>query len=657
MNSRWNDDEAAGFDGPLGERVYTSRLLGRDPSLVLHGGGNTSVKVTETDLFGDPLELIYVKGSGWDLASIEEAGFAPVRMGALLRLAELEELSDVEMARQLRAATVDPVAPMPSVEAILHAILPSRFVDHTHPDALLSVMNTPSGRARIDDLYGEEVVVVPYVMPGFLLARRCALEFPAKLGPSTIGVALMHHGLFTFGESARESYERMIELVDRAEGYLQTHDAWELDDSPTPEPSLPIRLPLAELRFDVSRVAEHPMIVARSAGPEAAAFARRDDLERISQQGPVTPDHVIRTKRVPLLGRDVQSYRDSYTRQFESNAAQRGSELSMLDSAPRVVLDPELGLLTVGTTAADAKIVEDIYVHTIAVIERAERLEEWRALPESDVFAVEYWDLEQAKLRRGAARPLFAGEVVLVTGAASGIGKACVDAFLEASAGVVGLDLSDGVVGVSDDVGYLGLVCDVTEPDAVSAALEAGVRRFGGLDMLVINAGVFPPGTPIGELDEDEWRGVMSVNLDANLRLLRETLPLLRLAPVGGRVVVNASKNVPAPGPGQAAYSASKSALTQLARVAALEWGEHGIRINVVHPNAVFDTGVWPEEVLARRAASYGKSVEEYRRSNVLGIEVTSVDVARMVVAMCGPAFSRTTGAQVPVDGGNERVI
>ncbi|MEX2049366.1 MAG: class II aldolase/adducin family protein, partial [Gemmatimonadota bacterium] len=229
VRSLWNEEDAAGFEGLLGQRVYTSRLLGREPSLILHGGGNTSVKLTEDDLFGQPRELLYVKGSGWNLASIEEAGFAPVRMEVILRLAELEVLTDTEMARQLRAATVDPTAPMPSVEAILHAILPSRFVDHTHPDALLSVMNTPSGRKRIEDLYGDDIAVVPYVMPGFLLARRCAVELPAKLGPKTAGVVLMHHGLFTFGDTARESYERMIDLVGRAEEYLQEHESWTLD--------------------------------------------------------------------------------------------------------------------------------------------------------------------------------------------------------------------------------------------------------------------------------------------------------------------------------------------------------------------------------------------------------------------------------------------
>jgi rhamnose utilization protein RhaD (predicted bifunctional aldolase and dehydrogenase)/NAD(P)-dependent dehydrogenase (short-subunit alcohol dehydrogenase family) len=655
VRSLWNDNDAARFEGHLAQRVYTSRLLGRDPSLVLHGGGNTSVKLTSRDLFGEPVELLYVKGSGQDLASIEEAGFAPVRMDVLLRLARLERLTDTEMARALRAATVDAAAPMPSVEALLHALLPFRFVDHTHPDALLSIMNTPSGRARMDELYGDEVAVVPYVMPGFLLAQRCVRDLQA-LSANVVGVVLMHHGLFTFGETARESYDRTIALVGRAETYLRDRDAWDLEIEPAPPPSAPIRAELAELRRDISRTAGRPMILMRSAA-RAAAFVQRTELERVSQQGPATPDHVIRTKRLPLLGRDVQAYAEAYTSSFEANAAGVGDALRMLDPAPRVVLDRTLGMLSVGTSAAEASVVEDIYLHTIDVIERAEQLEEWQALPEADVFAVEYWDLEQAKLDRTAARPPFSGEVALITGAASGIGKACVSAFLDAGAAVVGLDVADVVRDASESTSYLGVVCDVTDEDGVISALEDCALRFGGLDMLVLNAGVFPEGTTIANLGTDAWGRAMRVNVDANVVLLREAAPLLCLAPAGGRVVVNASKNVPAPGRGAAAYSSSKAALTQLARVAALEWGEDGIRVNVVHPDGVFDTGIWTDEVLAQRAESYGLTVDEYRRRNVLRAEVSSADVARMVVAMCGPAFARTTGAQVPVDGGNERVI
>ncbi len=398
------------------------------------------------------------------------------------------------------------------------------------------------------------------------------------------------------------------------------------------------------------------MIVRRSAAPGATAFAQRTDVADLVRTGPATPDHVLRTKRVPLLGRDVEAFAQAYRAYFDEHAGS-GSALEMLDPAPRVVVDPEIGVLAVGPSAADARMVDDIYSHTVQIVSRAAALDSWQALPSSDIFDVEYWELEQAKLGRPGTAPPFTGEVVAITGAASGIGKACAEAFLAEGAAVVALDRDPAVRELWSGDAVLGLECDVTDRSQVGSSLEAAVRSFGGLDMLVLNAGVFPAGTPIASLDPAEWRAVMDVNTDAALVVLQAAYPLLREAPRGGRVVVNGSKNVPAPGPGAAAYSSSKAALTQLARVAALEWGEDGIRVNVVHPNAVFDTAVWSDEVLASRAASYGLSIEQYRTNNVLRAEITSRDVARLIVAMCGEAFARTTGAQVPVDGGNDRVI
>jgi NAD(P)-dependent dehydrogenase (short-subunit alcohol dehydrogenase family) len=397
------------------------------------------------------------------------------------------------------------------------------------------------------------------------------------------------------------------------------------------------------------------MIVATHQGANELAFARRDDVHIISQQGPATPDHVIRTKRVPVVGREVARYAEAYTRYFEEHATEG---LQMLDPAPRVILDPDLGLLTIGRTAQDAGIAFDVYNHTIDIILQATELGGYRALSPAEMFAVEYWDLEQAKLRRGGAPPLFAGEVALVTGAASGIGKATAEALLHRGAAVVGLDVNPRITdtfGCRPD--FLGIECDLRQPPAIERALDHAVRSFGGLDMLVLNAGIFPASQKIAALDITQWRRVMDVNLDANLVLMSAAYPLLKCAARYGRVVVIGSKNVPAPGPGAAAYSAAKAAVNQLARVAALEWGGDGIRVNIVHPNAVFDTGIWTDEVLQSRAANYGLSVDEYRKNNVLRVEVTSRDVAEVVAELCGPTFSRTTAAQIPIDGGNERVI
>lgn len=657
MHSLWNDAEASQYPGDLGQRVYSSRLLGRDKTLVLHGGGNTSVKIRETNLLGEEEDILYVKGSGWDLEFIEAGGFAPVRMAHLLRLAELPLLSDPQMVNELRTHMTDAAAPTPSVEAILHAILPYKYVDHTHADAVVTLCNTPGGAQRIRTLYGDRVVVIPYIMPGFDLARLCAEIFPRERNAGTIGMVLMNHGVFSFGDSAHEAYARMLELVSLAEAELQARDAWTLDWNPAVKQTGPLRLELTDLRRRLSDMIGAPVILHSVRDDQALAFAQRADLDDITQQGPATPDHVIRTKRVPLLGRDLDAYAEAYRHYFETHAPQARDPKTMLDPAPRVILDPAFGLSTVGRSAQDAFIVRDIYRHTIDTIARATRLERYQALPARDYFDVEYWDLEQAKLRKGGSAPMFTGEVVLITGAASGIGRACVDAFLARGAAVAGLDIAPGVARVSDQAAYLGLVCDVTEPAELEAALERTVLQFGGLDMLVLNAGVFPGGRSIAELETREWERVLRVNLDANLALLRLTHPLLKLAPRTGRVAVIGSKNVAAPGPGAVAYSASKAALLQMMRVAALEWAADGIRLNALHPDAVFDTGIWTQEVLEARAAHHGLTVEQYTRRNLLKTEIRARDVAELAAELCGPLFAKTTAAQIPIDGGDARVV
>ncbi len=657
MKNLWDEGEAAAFAGELGLRVYTSRLLGREPSLVLHGGGNTSVKIREQNLLGQEEEILYVKGSGWDLVSIDTPGFAPVRMDHLLALAKLPELSDPQMVNELKTHMTRASAPTPSVEAILHAVLPYKFVDHTHADAIVTITNTDDGLARIGEIYGDKVVIIPYIMPGFDLARDCAERFARECGPNTIGMVLLNHGIFSFGDTARESYDRMIELVTMAEDYLQAQDAWQITPPPVPADATSRHHALALLRADVSAAAGRPMIVSQDDSDVSRAFAGHPEVARISQQGPATPDHVIRTKRLPMLGREVADYVAAYRDYFDTHAPQAREPKTMLEPAPRVILDPELGLLCAGAKATDAAIVRDIYRHTMEIILRAEKLGGYRALPAQDIFDMEYWSLEQAKLKAGGKAPLFQGEVALVTGGASGIGRACVDSLLARGAAVVALDLDETIEGTIDSPAYLGLRTDVADNEQLLTALERGVRAFGGLDMLVLNAGVFPGGKPVAELPADEWRRVMQINLDANLNLLRESHPLLKLAPGGGRVVLIGSKNVPAPGPGAAAYSASKAALTQLMRVTALEWGADGIRLNMLHPDAVFDTGIWTDEVLAARARHYGMSIEEYKTKNVLHTEIHAHDVAELAAEMLGPLFARTTAAQLPVDGGNDRVI
>ncbi len=654
MKNLWDDSTAARCEDELALRVYSSRLLGSNPSLVLHGGGNTSVKIRETNLVGEEEEILYVKGSGWDLATIEAPGFTPIRLAHLLKLAQLESLSDLDMVNELKTQQTIASAPTGSVEAILHATLPFKYVDHTHADAIVTITNTANGEARIRQIYGDTLVIIPYVMPGFDLARLVAKRFAAEAHARTIGMVLMNHGIFSFADDAKTSYLRMIDLVQQAEDYLQAEGAWQLAETSTTPLIGQHRHERAALRKALSTIAGFPSLLSYHSTTTDLSFCRRTDLSTISQQGPATPDHVIRTKRLPLLGRDVEAYKAFYQNDFKQHAP---AGVTMLDPAPRVILDAELGVISVGKSAKECDIIADIYHHTMQIIQRAEQLGGWQALPADKVLEVEYWELEQAKLRKSGSAPKFQGEIALVTGAASGIGSACVEALLARGAAVVGLDINPTICKLHPRADFLGLQCDVTDTQQLEEALETTTQRFGGLDMLILNAGMFPGGNRINELPDDLWHKVMAVNLDANMVLMRTAHPLLKEAPMGGRVVVIGSKNVPAPGPGAAAYSASKAALNQLARIAALEWGIDNIRINSLHPDAVFDTAIWSDEVLQSRAAHYGMTVEAYKTKNVLQTEITSHDVAALAAEMCGPLFAKTTGAQLPIDGGNERVI
>jgi rhamnose utilization protein RhaD (predicted bifunctional aldolase and dehydrogenase)/NAD(P)-dependent dehydrogenase (short-subunit alcohol dehydrogenase family) len=658
MKSLWNDQEAATFAAdPLALRVYTSRLLGREPALVLHGGGNTSVKVHSKNLFGETEHLLYVKGSGWDLATIEAKGFAPVRMETLLKLATLERLSDTDMVRVQKAAMTDPNAPTPSVEAILHALIPFDFVDHTHSDAVVAITNTPGGEQTIQSVLGQDVLYIPYVMPGFALARLVH-ELTRDLDWSRYqGMVLQHHGIFSFANGGRESYERMIRLVTLAEEFLAARGA-----APGPadaEASRSAELhTLAALRREVSLKAGTPMLAQLDTTPAAATYASLPNVGDVSGRGPLTPDHVIHTKRVPLLLGDdaalaVADYEQRYLDYFQRNAP---AGLRALDPAPRWAVWPERGVVSFGVSAKRAGVVADIVRHTMRAQRWAEALGGWVALPERDLFDVEYWELEQAKLKKPGARPPLEGKVALVTGAAGGIGKACVEALRAQGAAVVAVDINPAVAGNWQGSDVLSVTADLTDPSAVDAAIAAAVRRFGGLDILVANAGIFPKSANIAALDNDVWQRTLDINLTSQMYLFRAATPYLLLG-LQPAIVVVASKNVLAPGPGAAAYSATKAALTQLARVAALELGPRGVRVNLVHPHAVMDTALWTPEILQARAEHYGMSVEQYKRNNLLKVEVTSKDVAELVAAMAGPLFAKTTGAQLAIDGGSDRII
>jgi len=697
MRSRWDDAEAGRFlerHAPAhGEavalRVYSSRLIGSDADLVLHGGGNTSVKDTVTTLLGDRVEALFVKGSGSSLDRVEPRDLPAVDLAHLRRLRTLPSLSDEEMVNQLRTHLFDASAPNPSVEALLHAFLPHRFVDHSHADAILALTNQPDGEERAREALGGRVAVLPYIMPGFPLARAVAEAW--EKDSAVIGVVLAKHGLFSFGETARQSYERHIELVDACERHLAERTRGRTSYTPRYRaPDAPARLAaraapilrglLAEPSGDEDRPWKR--LVMRWCGDEESlAFCASAEAAALADTGPLTPDHVIRTKALPLfvpepawhdetalreqLREAVAGYRRAYDAYFERGVRERAVDRTKLDSAPRVAWLPGAGALCFGRNAKEAAIAADITAHTLRTKALSQALGRYEALPELDLFDMEYWSLEQAKLGKAAERPL-ERQVVLVTGAAGAIGLGIAEVCAAAGAQVVLADLDAArVEAVAGELASrhgagsaVGIAMDVTDEASVRAGFEATCLRHGGVDVVVPNAGVALV-RPVLELGADEARRVAEVNYLGVLNTIREAARVLALQGTGGHVVINASKNVFAPGKDFGAYSASKAAAHQLGKVAAIELAPLGVRVNLVNADAIFSegataSGLW-QEVGPGRAASRGLRTDElpdfYRERNLLRARIRAQHVGRAVLFFA-TSQTPTTGATLPVDGG-----
>jgi len=450
----------------------------------------------------------------------------------------------------------------------------------------------------------------------------------------------------------------MIELVAKAEDFLASNT----DASTIAQKDYVITdedcLQLAQLRHAAGERFGNPVLLRMDCSDAAAGFASLSNVADLATRGPLTPDHTIHAKAFAAIfdenpAAEITEFEQAYRDYFQEYA---GDEHQCLDTMPRYGVWKNKGMIYLAGNRKRMEIVRDITQHTVKAIQQGEALGAWQALPKSDLFDVEYWELEQAKLKSGAKRSEFEGKVAIVSGAASGIGAACVEELLAKGAAVIALDIDQSLANRFGDASVLPVHCDVTDSDAITAALMQGVQHFGGIDILVSNAGNFPASQNIETMDDGNWEKSMELNLSSHMRVMRACLPYLK-AGFDPAVVIVASKNVPAPGPGAAAYSTAKAGLTQMARVAALELGAEGIRVNALHPNAVYDTAIWTDEVLAARAEHYGMSVEEYKTSNVLKTEVRSADVARAVALFAGESLAKTTGSQLPIDGGNERVI
>ena len=659
MKSLWNDNDAKKYGKSLlAKRVYTSRLLGANPDLVLHGGGNTSVKIKKKDFFGISKEYLYVKGSGCDLATINEDDFSACVMQDLLSLSLMDELRDTNMVNQSRASMLDPNSLTPSIEAIVHAVIPSKYVDHTHADSILSLTNCPNGRKNISDLFGDSVIVVPYVMPGFDLAKEVRKKIQKAQLNKVEGMILMNHGIFTFDDDPRSSYEKMIRLVSRAERYIKKKISKKKLPSLKSQGISPNDL--SRLRKVVSEWRGQPVLASFDNDIKSTNFACLKNIKSISTRGPLTPDHVIRTKRTPaIIGSNIidsiDKYVDDYTKYFNRHAS---NDLTMLDPAPRWAIWPNKGIVYFGKNDKEISIIRDIVRHTIKTIQQTElAFGSWKALSASKLFDIEYWELEQAKLKSKDSHGLpHEGKVAIVTGSAAGIGFACAESLSKDGATVIGLDLNPDIISQMNKINGNGVVVNLTNEVKVKTVIDDIVRSFGGIDILVSNAGIFTAGAFIDKMDQVNWEKSMAVNLTSHQMLLKHTIPFLKEG-LNSSIVIVGSRNVMAPGAGASSYSCAKAGLTQLCRVAALELAPHGVRCNIIHPDAVFDTKLWTPEALSRSAERYGLTIDEYKTRNLMKTEIKSADVGNMVSVMSGNVFGKTTGSQISLDGGNDRVI
>ena len=669
MQSLWNDSETK-RKSPLELLVYRSRLIGRESKLCVWGGGNTSSKMIEKDHLGRALKILRVKGSGSDLKSCQPKDFSPLKLEEVLPAIEKTAMTDEVMVDYLNRCLADPKAPRPSIEALLHAFLPYQAIDHTHADAILSLTNTRHPKQICEKVYGDELIFIPYIKPGFDLAKKLAAEVMRR--PACKGAVLEKHGLITWGNDSKTSYLRMIEMVSRAERFIRQKTGNRKAFGGQKVQPLPLRLRqvfierfMSEIRKTLSK--KKPVILYFNDFPSVLEFVCSKDASRVSQQGPATPDHMLRTKRIPCFLKTKQSFKrqlgayalahERYYKKF----AKPG--MFMLDPHPVVILIPGVGMITSGKDLDSALITAEIYEHSISVMRGASFVDHYVSLQPREAFEIEYWPLELYKLSLAPPEKELARKIALITGACGGIGRAVARRLVSAGAQVVVTDIDPEKVRLLESElnsefkskKTMGITMDVTQESSVNLAFQKVLRHLGGMDIIVSNAGVATVAA-LERLSLTEWAKNLAVNATGHFIVAREAIRLMKKQEMGGHFVFMVTKNVLAPGAEFGAYSASKAACAQLARIVAIEGAPFGIRSNMVNPDGVFkDSGLW-SGIKKDRAKTFGiletKLEEHYRKRNLLQVRVEPEDVAEVVLFLSTHRSAKTTGAILPVDGG-----
>ena len=682
--NRWDPSVVEGLT-ILDSLVHRSNLLGADRALANIGGGNTSAKETVVDHVGRQVRVLWVKGSGTDLATITSAGFAGLRLDELLPLADRDEMDDATMVAYLLRCGVRPDQPRPSIETLLHAFVAAPHVDHTHPDAVIALTSTPNGRQLAADAFGDEAVWLDYQRPGFDMSRRIATLL--REHPAARAVLLERHGLVTWGESSAESYEATIEFVSRAAHAIDTAARGRFGLGGQPVAELGVRSARAFLSHSLPALRgalladTERLVLEVDQSPEAIAFASSARAPEVSQIGAPCPDHLINTKHRPLvvdfdpardgpeelaaaLRQGVEEFSTWYRGYYERNLDDETRQFPIDPAGPRVILIPGVGIVTTGSDAARARISRDLYHRAIAVEGAADALGGFRSLSEAEAFAIEYWPLERYKLAQAPPPGELAGRIALITGGASGIGRAAARALAARGAHVVIADLNvDGAGEVADEIvaehglrRAFAVHVDVTDEQAVVEMTRRTVLAYGGVDILVASAGLATSAS-VTETSVEEWERNFAVLAQGYFLAARETFRVLIEQGRGGSVVFVGSKNALVAGANAAAYSSAKAASLHLARCLAEEGGPHGIRVNTVNPDAVIqDSGIWSSDWKAERATTYGVTEDDlqsfYRKRTKLGVDVFPDDVAEAIAFFAGPRSNKSTGNLVNVDGG-----
>ena len=660
---RWRDvNKSSEADKDLGERVYTSQLIGKNPDLVMHGGGNTSVKVERRNLFGESERVLHVKGSGWDLDTIEAPGLPGVRLEPLLKLRKLKSLSDEDMVNVQRNNLLDSSSPNPSVETLLHAFLPHKFVDHTHATPFLILANLPNATQVCKEIFGDRLGIVPYIMPGFDLAKKAAEVY--EKNPTVEGLLLLNHGHFAFSETAKESYNLIVSHTNEVASYfnLKTETKIGSRQKSNSLHFLPI-LRGAIARLNGGKDDAMPIFDLRNGGT-VKKFFERDDLKKLEKRGMASPDHVLRTKGRPIflqqqdlnkgmvgIEKKVQQFKEEYQKYFRRQAPRAKEKKKILRSDPKHAWVEGYGALGIGVNGKSASAAADLAEQNILVRSIGEDFGGFRPLKEKDMFDCEYWSLEQAKLGRGSV-PAFQGKVVVVTGGGGTIGLSVAKAFSKLGANVLLVDNDKARLGSAlehltpYDASY---ACDLTQKASAKKIMDAAIWNFGGLDILIANAGSAISG-PLTDLADNKFRKAFELNFFAHKECAIEAAKIMKLQGRGGQILFNISKQAVNPGNNMGAYGLPKATTMFLMRQLALELGEFGIRVNGINADRI-RSGLLTDEFIKSRAISRGVSEDTYMQGNLLKREVEASHVASGFIALA--QMVRTTGHVLTVDGGN----